>query len=423
MCKRSKKLEEIKEMFKDVEIDLENIEETGIKDFITIIKKTRDSRYQPNTKHLMSDIIMITFFAILSKANEWTEIEAFAKKQEEWLKKYLKLPNGIPSHDTIQRVISILNPNELYNNCLKYFIDIVDKYTSKQEKETDILSLDGKTTNGSSRSKITTEERAPVNTMSVYSHNYGVSLIQEYIEEKKNEITMGPKLIEQLDLTCCIVTADALNTQKKTVESIIKQKGNYVLALKGNQKTFYQDIKDYLDDKEILKEIKNENYYEETEKSHSKIINRKYYLTNKIKWLNGRKKWSGLKSIGVEIKTSESIQTGEITEEKRYYIVSFENDIHNFKEAVRKHWGIENNLHAPLDIVFREDKNKTLEKNGARNLGIIRRIALMILKLVQTFYKKSMKLIMFELSLDFENEIENIFKLLKPEAIQQLKNT
>ena len=136
----------------------------------------------------MSDIIIITLFAILSKASDWREIEVFAKKHEEWLKKYLKLPNGIPSHDTIQRVISILNPNELYNNCLKYFIDIVNKYTPKQEKEIDILSLDGKTTNGSSRSKITTEEIAPVNTMSVYSHNYGVSLIQGYIEEKKNEI-------------------------------------------------------------------------------------------------------------------------------------------------------------------------------------------------------------------------------------------
>ena len=371
----------------------------------------------------MSDIIIITLFAILSKASDWREIEVFAKKHEEWLKKYLKLPNGIPSHDTIQRVISILNPNELYNNCLKYFIDIVNKYTPKQEKEIDILSLDGKTTNGSSRSKITTEEIAPVNTMSVYSHNYGVSLIQGYIEEKKNEITMGPKLIEQLDLVDCIVTAAALNTQRKTVESIVKQKGNYVLALKGNQKSFYQDIKDYLDDEEILKEIKKENYSEETEKSHSKIINRKYYLTSKIKWLNGREKWKGLKSIGVEIKISESIQTGEITEEKRYYIVSFENDIHNFKKAVRKHWGIENNLHAPLDIIFREDKNKTLEKNGARNLGVIRRIGLMILKLVQAFYKKSMKLIMFEISLDFENEIENIFKFFDVDRLNQLKIT
>lgn len=259
--------------------------------------------------------------------------------------------------------------------------------------------------------------------MSVYSHNYGVSIIQDYIKDKDNEIPMGPKLLEQLDLKNCIVTSDALNTQKETVKSIIKKNGDFVLALKGNQKNFYNEIREYFLDNDFLKQIEQENYFEETEKSHSKIINRKYYLTNDIKWINGYKNWKGLKSIGLEIKTIENLQTGELTEERRHYIVSFENDINNFKEAVRKHWGIENNLHAPLDIIFKEDKNKTLEKNGAKNLGILRRIALMILKLVQGFYNKSMKLIMYELSLDFENEIENIFKLLKPELINQLKNT
>lgn len=423
MSKRSKKLEEIRNMFKDIDINFEDINDNGINEFIKIIKLTKDERYQPNTKHLMSDIIMITFFAIISKATEWKEIESFAKKEEKWLKKYLELPNGIPSHDTIQRVISILDPQILYEICLKYFIEIVDKYVPKEEHEKDVYSIDGKTTNSSSRSSLTTTKINPLNTMSVYSHNYGVSIIQDYIKEKNNEIPMGSKLLEQLDLKNCIVTSDALNTQKETVKSIIKKHGDYVLALKGNQKNFYNEIREYFLDNEFLKQIEQENFFEETEKSHSKIINRKYYLTNDIKWINGYKNWKGLKSIGLEIKTIENLQTGEVTEERRHYIVSFENDIKNFKEAVRKHWGIENNLHAPLDIIFKEDKNKTLEKNGARNLGILRRIALMILKLVQVFYNKSMKLIMYELSLDFENEIENIFKLLKPELINQLKNT
>ena len=423
MSKRSKKLEEIRNMFKDIDINFDDINDNGLSEFINIIKLTKDDRYQPNTRHLMSDIIMITFFAIISKATEWKEIESFAKKEEKWLKKYLELPNGIPSHDTIQRVISILDSKILYENCLKYFIEIVDKYIPKEANEVDIYSIDGKTTNSSSRSCLTTTKISPLNTMSVYSHNYGVSIIQDYIKEKDNEIPMGPKLLEQLDLKNCIVTADALNTQKETVKSIIKKNGDYVLALKANQKNFYNEIKEYFSDNIFLKQIEQENYFEEIEKTHSKIINRKYYLTNDIKWINGYKNWIGLKSIGLEIKTIENLQTGEVTEERRHYIVSFENDINNFKEAVRKHWGIENNLHAPLDIIFKEDKNKTLEKNGAKNLGILRRIALMILKLIQVFYNKSMKLIMYELSLDFENEIENIFKLLKPELIKQLKNT
>ena len=423
MSKRSKKLEEIKNMFKDVDINFDNINDNGIKEFINIIKLTKDNRYQPNTRHLMSDIIMITFFAIISKATEWKEIESFAKKEEKWLKQYLELPNGIPSHDTIQRVISILDSKTLYENCLKYFIEIVDNYVPKEDNEVDIYSIDGKTTNSSSRNCLTTIKISPLNTMSVYSHNYGVSIIQDYIKEKNNEIPMGPKLLEQLDLKNCIITSDALNTQKETVKSIIKKNGNYVLALKANQKNFYNEIKEYFFDSILLKQVEQENFFEETEKSHSKVINRKYYLTNDIKWINGYKNWKGLKSIGLEIKTIENLQTGEVTEERRHYIVSFENDIKMFKEAVRKHWGIENNLHAPLDIIFKEDKNKTLEKNGAKNLGILRRIALMILKLVQVFYNKSMKLIMYELSLDFENEIENIFKLLKPDLINKLKNT
>ncbi len=154
------------------------------------------------------------------------------------------------------------------------------------------------------------------------------------------------------------------------------------------------------------------------------MITREYYLTNNIKWIYGYEKWKGLKSIGLEIKTIENINTGEITEERRHYIVSFENNIIDFADAARKHWGIENNLHAPLDIIFKEDKNKTLEKNGAKNLGIIRRIVLMIMKLVKSIYNKSMKLIMYELSLDFENEMDNILKIIEPDAlICEYKNT
>lgn len=144
-------------------------------------------------------------------------------------------------------------------------------------------------------------------------------------------------------------------------------------------------------------------------------------MTSNIKWLNNKDKWDKLKSIGVEKKIITSVQTGEIKEENRYFIISFTDDIKTFADAVRKHWGVENNLHAPLDIVFKEDSNKTLEKNGAKNLGIIKRIVLSILKFVQTYYKISLNLIRTNLSFDFENEIDNIFKLLDVEKIKQLK--
>ena len=169
-----------------------------------------------------------------------------------------------------------------------------------------------------------------------------------------------------------------------------------------------------------LKEIEKENYAEDVEKSHSKIITRKYYMTSKISWLENKEKWEKLKSIEVEKKTIESIQTGEVTEENRYFIISFKDDIHSFADAVRKHWGVENNLHAPLDIVFKEDANRTLEKNGARNLGILKRICLAVLKFVQTYYNLSLNKIRFLLSIDFEKEIENVFKLLNTNDIKKL---
>ena len=213
MAKKCKKLEEIKAMFKDTEIDLNQIETNELQNFMIIFKDQNDTRMQGKVKHLMSDIIMICFLAILARCDGWDEIAMFAVSKEEWLKKFLELPNGIPSHDTMQRVISLLNPETLYSSCIKFLIEKIDEL-AKDESLKDVLSMDGKVTKGSGRNKENTEEIKALNTMSIYSHNYGVSLVQDYIEDKSNEIPMGPELIKKLDLTNCILTADALNTQK-----------------------------------------------------------------------------------------------------------------------------------------------------------------------------------------------------------------
>ena len=419
MSKKSSKLVEISKMFDKIELDFDKLENEGIDDMINIIKKQNDTRYQPNVKHKMEDIILITLFAVLAKCNEWTEIEIFARKKEQWLRKYLELPNGIPSHDTIQRVISILNPQMLYSDTINYLIKKIDLITTNKEK--DILSLDGKTSNGSTRSTGINKEEKVVNTMSVYSNNYGISIIQDYIKEKSNEIPMAPELLKKLNLKGCVVTADALNTQVKTIEAIRDGKADYVLPVKENQKITYEEIKEYFEDKSILSEVKKENYIKKIEKEHNAIITREYYMTKDINWMNTKSKWPSLKSIGLARNIIEKEE--KITIEDRYYIISFSDDIDLFSKSVRAEWGIENNLHAPLDIVFKEDDNKKLEKNGAKNLGIIRRIALALLKFVQTNYKISLNLIRTNLSFDFENEIDKVFKLLDVESINKLKNT
>ena len=420
MSRKSSKLNEMSKMFNEIDIEFKELNNEGIRDMIAIVKKQEDTRYRPNVKHKMEDIILITLFAVLAKCNEWTEIESFARKKEKWLRQYLELPNGIPSHDTIQRVISILNPQTLYADTINYLIQKIDSITNKTN-EKDILSMDGKTSNGSKRNTGINQEEKVVNTMSVYSTSYGISLIQDYIEEKSNEIPMGPKLLEKLNLNNCVVTADALNTQVDTIKAILKGKADYVLPVKENQKSTHEEIKEYFEDKEFLEVVQKENYKKLVEKEHNGIVTREYYLTNDINWMNKKEKWPGLSSIGLARNTIE--RNNKIMIEDRYYIVSFSNNIELFSKSVRNEWGVENNLHAPLDIVFKEDANRTLEKNGARNLGIIRRIALAILRFVQTYYKKSLNLIRTDLSFDFENEIDNIFKLLDVDGLKKLKNT
>lgn len=416
MSKKSKKLEEIKNMVKNLDINYDEIDLSVLQNFVTIAKKLNDERVQYKVKHNMSDIVIIALLGILANANTWNEIHCFAVSHEKWLKTFLELPSGIPSHDTIQRVVAIINPSTLYTSTVKYIINLINNL-SQPTKEKDIKSIDGKTINGSSRSELTTEKILPTNVMSIYSHDYGMSIIQDFIGEKTNEIPMGPELIKQLNLSDSIITADALNTQKETVKSIIKAKGEYVLALKANQGTMYNEVSEYFRDNDL---IKDSEYYSETEKSHSKFIKREYYMTSNIYWITNHKDWKNIKSIGYEKKTIEFLNNDKKIIEERFFIISFENNVKIFADAVRKHWGIENNLHAPLDIVFREDNNTTLEKNGAKNLSILKRIALNIIKLVQCFYNISLKLIRYKISMNTEEELEKIFKTINTAQIKSM---
>lgn len=416
MSKKSKKLEEIKNMVKNLDINYDEIDLSVLQNFVTITKKLNDERVQYKVKHNMSDIVIIALLGILANANTWNEIHYFAVSHEKWLKTFLELPSGIPSHDTIQRVVAIINPSILYTSTVKYIINLIDNL-SQSTKEKDVKSMDGKTINGSSRSELTTEKVLPTNVMSIYSHDYGMCIVQDFIGEKTNEIPMGPELIKQLNLSDSIITADALNTQKETVKAIVKAKGEYVLALKANQGIMYNEISEYFHDNDLLKDLE---YYSETEKSHSKFIKREYYMTNNIYWITNYKEWKNIKSIGYEKKTIEFLNSDKKIIEERFFIISFENNVKIFADAVRKHWGIENNLHAPLDIVFREDSNTTLEKNGARNLSILKRIALNIIKLVQCFYNISLKLIRYKISMNTEEELEKLFKTINTAQIKSM---
>lgn len=233
------------------------------------------------------------------------------------------------------------------------------------------------------------------------------------IEEKTNEITAIPKLIERLNLKGVICTWDALNTQKENVKAVIEKGGDYCVALKGNQGNFYTDVQDYFDeDKLLVIESGYEGSYSLTrEKSHNQIITYEYYQTEKVKWYFEKEKWEKLRSIGMVRKTIEKLN-GKKVIEKRYYISSLLRNIETFSEAIRSHWEVENKLHWQMDYTFKCDKNQTVNKKELFNLQIIKKFALNILNLVKEDYNRSLKKIRFLVSLGAEEEIHNIFYIL-----------
>ncbi|MGO1820285.1 MAG: ISAs1 family transposase [Senegalia sp. (in: firmicutes)] len=423
MARKAKKLQELQELFDESEIDFSLLEnDKVINELIEKAESIYDIRNESYIKDKLSDIVILTLFAILANANEWKEIEAFGKSKEKWLRKFLELPNGTPSDDTIRVVISNINSNYFYSIIVDFFMEIINGLTEivtqkDNPVEQDILSIDGKTSCGSKRKDTDVEGSRALHTLNAYSSNYGMCIGQVFVNEKSNEIPAVKDLLKILDIKGTVLTWDALNTQKSTVEEVIRCKGDYVGALKGNQVLLYNDVKDYFEE-EVLEELqKNKTNYKKThEKEHSAIVTREYFLTTDINWMYDKKSWKGLKSIGIEKKTIKR-NNGTIVKEERYFICSID-DINMFSRAVRDHWGVENGLHWHLDFTFKDDKNTTMSKTGAKNLQIIKKIVLTILKTVQTFYNISLKMIRYRLSLDFENEISNLFKLLDVDGLK-----
>lgn len=338
-----------------------------------------DIRQQGKIKHKMKDIITIVFFATIANANEWTEIQAFAEMNEDFLKKYLELPNGIPSHDTIQRVMAIV-PSVFLQSLQQAWNEMLS--VGEGEKLKKILAIDGKTMRGNGN-----VNQNPLHVVSAVATEHGLCLGQTAVKMKENEIVAIPVLLRELNIKNTVVTIDAMGTQTEIAKQIISQKGDYVLALKGNQNTLYQDVKDYFSDKEFVDGC---NYYKTVEKARSQIEVREYWQTDDISWLSQKAKWKGLKTIGM---TKNTIEKDNVTTvETRYFIGSIGVDAKEFARCVRGHWKVES-FHWHLDVTFREDANHTLERQGALNLNIMRKWALVVLKQLEVRKTKtSMKL-------------------------------
>lgn len=432
MGKKSKLLEEIGKQIKEMslnidvtEIPLTFLEELTVDIKYGIVDYRADISYHP-----IENIIMLTFIGLLGNCNEWHEIYEFSIIHKEWYKKFLNLEYGIPSETTIRRVMSVVEPEELERICVKIIIRKIEEYeklfkdnlekNKGNKSEKDVISYDGKKCCSSGRKKTVKGEIKPVNAMTAFNVTKDISLATKFIEEKTNEIPTGPELIKMLDLTNTISCFDALNTQVKTIKAIADKGGDYVAALKGNQHNIYEDILDYFNDEELYKKAYEKCHYEEKEYAHGNEEKRVYVMTDDIKWLE-HKKWEKMKTIGICIR--EYYINKEKRREIRYYISSLgTEDIRDFSRGIREEWGIENNLHWHLDVTFKEDKNRTMDKKAQANLNILRKLSLNILKLIKPLYNKSLKLIRFRIGQNFEMEIQFILMHLNIELLKNMVN-
>ncbi len=349
-----------------------------MKELLEWMEYIEDVRQEKKVKHSLKDILVIVLFATLANADDWVEIELFAQSHENYLKKYIELKNGIPSHDTIQRVMGLISPENLQQLQGKWQ-ELLNKDEGEALKK--IICIDGKTmrSNKSGQGK-------PSHIVSAWSREDGFCIGQKAVDEKSNEITAIPDLLDKLQIKGNIITIDAMGTQTAIAEKIKNKRADYVLALKGNQKNLYEDVKEYFDNEEFRREIEKTGAYKKTlEKAHNQIEIREYYQTEDIKWMSQKKEWKGLKSIAMERKTIE--KNGEKRYEYRYFISSMKEDIETLGRAVRGHWSIES-MHWHLDVTFREDANTTIDKMAAQNHNIIRKWCLSILKMIELMDRK-----------------------------------
>lgn len=337
-------------------------------------EKVKDPRHH-NRLHKLIDIIVIAICAVVAGADTYEQIENFGKKRKKWLARFLELPHGIPSHDTIGRLFERIDPGEFQNSFKVWIASITQRMNGQ------VIAIDGKTLR---RSHDQSSDKKAIHMISAWASANQVVLGQLKTDDKSNEITAIPYLLKLLEISGCIITIDAMGAQKKIVRSIRDNGADYVLALKENQKSLHDDCVLFFDKMEAFSpEEFTVDRHATVDGDHGRIETRTYFMTSDIDWLSGKENWDGLKSIGMVESTREI--KGQISRERRYYISSLPCDAKKFGEAVRSHWGIENSVHWVLDIAFREDESRIRKGHSPENSAVLRHIALNLLKKDSTF--------------------------------------
>lgn len=328
-----------------------------------------DPRVNRQKRHQLQDIFFISICAMICGADNWVSIEEFGLAKEQWFTELLGLEHGIPSHDTFGAVYAAID-TDLFSACFSRWVADLANITKGE-----VIAIDGKCLR---RSVDKASKKAAIYMVSAWAQQNNLVLGQVKVDDKSNEITAIPKLLSRLDIAGAVITVDAMGCQKKIAEQIVRQGGDYVFSLKGNQGNLHDDVKSFFTSS-LSPAVAAVSY----EGDHGRIETRTLRATADIAWLQERHDWNSLRSI---IAVTAKREIGDkMTEETRYFISSLDaDDPQRLERAVRAHWAIENNLHWVLDIAFDEDSNRTRKGHSAANLAVIRHIALNLIKAEKT---------------------------------------
>lgn len=387
--------------------------------FVRLFRSVGDSRLDGMVEYPLVEILLIAFLAVLANASTWTDIAHFAESKKRWLKKFIPLKNGVPSHDTFRRVFSLMDPLSLQHATVTFLMENMAALRRCLSLPTDgyrLICVDGKEEKGTGRKYGTAEVVRNLQTLHVYDATHSICLFSQPIGCKTNEIPVAQDILKGMDLHGCIVTFDAMHTQVDTISIISGQKGEYVGGLKGNQAGLLEAVSPRfteLKKEQIAK--KGVDYYETLEKSHNQIEIRRFYL---LPAKCGKETWAGLKSFICFEKYTCNIVTGEENTEQRFYITSL-NDVTLAAQAIRGHWAVENNLHWHLDYSFSEDDQSTMDKTAFQNLSLINKLVLSLCKLAQPVMKGSIRSIRLRFSWELEDNLSLLLNAFDDETIQK----